>query len=176
MFKRCCVCTVAGRCRREAGITAGLTYRRIYSKCKRRPAPGSVFENRFGIWQFSDIGGAFAVTKIRRFRLEQWLWYEASTDRLQGEQVPQNLNPYRSTDRQIPFDYRERRIMLKSRALYEWSGTGFSTGLESHADYRYPQGKPNEDGIRNREFRNIYPIIRKRNESLTLTAGVPVLR
>lgn len=151
-------------------FTAGLTYQRTFSKLKRMPAPGSSYEDDFGNWQISDAAGFFAIGRIKSFRLEQWLWHEWNTDRLQGENVPGDLTPLDFQNNRIPFDFEESRVKLKSRLLYD-PVSGITAGFEFHADYRHPQGERAENGVRNFDFRRVYPVVRNRNERLTLTLG-----
>ncbi|MDX1586243.1 MAG: hypothetical protein R3222_05845, partial [Balneolaceae bacterium] len=74
-----------------------------------------------------------------------------------------------------PFNFVERRLKIKSRVLYGSLKQGVQTGIEFHADYRYPQGeKAPGNGVRNFDFRNVYPIVRNRNERMTLTIGYRV--
>lgn len=143
-------------------LTTGITYQRTFSKLKRQPASGSGYDPVFGNWQFSDRFGFFtSADLIKDIRLEHWMWYEHNTDRLQGEEVPDGLQP---------FDFVEKRVKIKSRILYDNRKKGFKTGIEFLADYRYPQGD-DDDIVRNRDFRDVYPIIRERNERLTYTIG-----
>lgn len=155
----------------NAFFTAVLTYQRTFSKLVRQPAPGSVYEDDFGNWQVSDIAGLFGTGRIGRFRLEQWLWHEWNVDRLQGENVPGDLTPLDFENNRIPFDYVEKRVKIKSRVLYDPPVSGFQGGIEFHADYRYPQGERADNGVRNFDFRRVYPIVRNRNERLTMTLG-----
>jgi len=153
----------------------GVTYQRRFSKLRRSPAQGSEFEENFNNWQFSDRGGFFATGRVGNFQLEQWLWLERNVDRLQGERVPDNLAPAYLPNERRPFNFIEHRLKLKSRLLYGSLKKGLQTGIEFHADYRYPQGeKAPGNGVRNFDFRNVYPIVRNRNERMTLTIGYRV--
>lgn len=153
----------------------GFTYQRRFSKLRRRPAQGSQFEEDFNNWQFSDRGGFFATGRFGHFQLEQWLWLERNVDRLQGERVPDDLAPDYLPNERRPFNFIERRLKIKSRVLYGSLEKGIQTGIEFHADYRYPQGeKAPGSGVRNFDFRNVYPIVRNRNERMTLTIGYRV--
>lgn len=153
----------------------GLTYQRRFSKLRRRPASGSAFEEDFNNWQFSDRGGFFATGRFGKFRLEQWLWLERNVDRLQGDRVPDDLAPDYLPNERRPFNFVERRLKLKSRLLYGSLDKGLQSGIAFHADYRYPQGeKAPGNGVRNFDFRNVYPIVRNRNERMTLTIGYRV--
>lgn len=143
-------------------LTVGFTYQRTFSKLKRNPLPGSSYEPDYRNWQFTNRYGFYATADIfKGLRIEQWTWYEHNTDRLQGVQVPDELHP---------FDYFEKRVKLKSRLLYDNGEQGIKTGIEFHADYRYPQGEEMND-IKDRNFRELYPVVRERSERLTLTFG-----
>lgn len=152
-------------------FTSGLTYQRTFSKLKRQPALVSDYEDDFGNWQISDIAGFFITGRIKDFRLEQWLWHEWNTDRLQGENVPGDLTTLNFENNRIPFDYYETRVKVKSRLLYDPKKFGFNAGLEFHADYRKPQGERAHNGVRNFDFRRVYSVVRNRNERLTFTLG-----
>ncbi len=151
---------------------AGLTYQRRFSKLNRTPANGSDFPDDFTNRQFSDKVGVFATGNYRNFTVEQWLWHARNVDSLQGDAVPGDLSPdFIDTGRQ-PFFFEEKRLLVKSRLLYGSPTRGVQAGLEFHADYRYPQGEPHPDhGVRNFDFRQVYPIVRNRNDRLTLTVG-----
>lgn len=151
-------------------FAAGITYQRTFSKLKRMPAPGSSYEDDFGNWQISDAAGIFATGRIMSFRLEQWLWHEWNTDRLQGENVPDDLTPLNFQNNRIPFNFEERRVKIKSRLLYD-PASGVTAGLEFHSDYRHPQGERARNGVRDFDFRRVYPVVRDRNERLTFTLG-----
>lgn len=154
----------------------GLTYQRRFSRLRRQPAEDSFFEEDFNNWQFSDRFGFFATGRIhKKFKLEHWMWFERNVDRLQGETVPGDLAPdYLSNERQ-PFNYVERRLKIKSSLHYGSVKKGLQMGIAFHADYRYPQGPRNpQNGVRNFDFRRIYPIVRNRNERLTYTLGYRV--
>lgn len=155
----------------EAG-QIGIIYQRRFSKLRRRPTPGSDFQEDFNNWQYSDRAGFFATGRYLNVQLEQWLWLERNIDRLQGERVPADLAPDYLQNEPRPFNFVEHRIKLKSRFLYGSPEKGIQTGIEFHADYRYPQGeKDPQSGVRNFDFRNVYPIVRNRNERLTYTIG-----
>jgi len=154
---------------------AGLIYKRRFSKLRRQPTAGSAFEEDFSNWQFSDRFGFFATGGLNNFRLEHWLWFERNVDRLLGSTVPDDLAPdYLPNERQ-PFNFIEHRIKIKSSLKYGSLRKGIQLGLEFHADYRNPQGPRNpQNGVRNFDFRRIYPIVRNRNERLTFTLGYRV--
>jgi len=151
-------------------FTTGLTYQRTFSKLKRAPAPNSNFDLKYGNWEILNSIGYYATTNIfHPLRLEQWVWYEYNIDRMQGEKVPGDLSPLGF--KRIPFHYNEKRVKLKSRILLDPKNSGLKMGLEFHADYIYPQGEKASNGIRNYDFRNVYPIVRNRNDRLTYTVG-----
>ena len=153
----------------------GFTYQRRFSRLQRQPVFNSEFQEDFNNRQFSDRGGFFAIGSFGDIKIEQWLWLERNVDRLQGERVPGDLAPDYLSDEPRPFNFIERRLKLKSRLLYGSASKGIQTGIEFHADYRYPQGEKDPDnGIRNFEFRNVYPIVRNRNERMTFTIGYRV--
>lgn len=144
-------------------ITTGITYQRTFSKLMREPEPGSDYDPTFGNWQISNRYGFFAVSGItKNIRLEHWIWYEYNTDRLQGPVIPQDLRA---------FDYVEKRVKIKSRAFYDPSEKGLRTGIEFHADYRYPQGEKGNNRVRNRDYRLVYQNVRNVNERMTFTIG-----
>lgn len=146
-------------------LTAGITFKREFSKLKRNPLAGSSYEPEFGNWQFTNQYGIYASADVhKKIRVEQWLWYEDNTDRLQGDTVPEDLRP---------FDFVERRVKLKSRILYDNRSTGLKMGIEFHADYRYPQGEEIR-GVRNRDFRIVYSNVRDTNERMSFTIGYRV--
>ncbi len=164
-------------------FTAGLIYQRRFSKLTRQPAVDSSFDLDFNNYQYSDRGGIFATGKIKPvLRLEQWFWLERNRDRLTGQKVPDDLSPLELGDivfpsKRIPFNFLEWRIKVKSRILYDPGDKGLLSGLEFHADYRYPQGERNPvTNVRNFAFRTVYPIVRNRNERMTLTIGYRVNR
>lgn len=150
-------------------FTAGLTFRRTFSKLKRDPIRTSNYDLKFGNWQIENSAGFYAATRIHKFRLEQWIWYEYNIDRLQGEKVPGDLLARRF--KRIPFHYHEKRLKIKSRLLYDPVHSGFKTGLEFHADYIYPQDKAASNGVKSFTFRQAYPIVRNRSDRLTYTIG-----
>lgn len=159
-----------------AGLV-GLTYQRRFSKLRRQPMPGSDYENDFYNRQYSDRGGIFATANLNTFSLEQWIRFERNVDQLQGEAVPDDLSPDFLENVRRPFNFVEHRLKLKSRVLYGSSRQGVQLGLEFHADYRNPQGeKDPETGIRNYDFRRVYPIVRDRNDRFTFTIGYRVNR
>lgn len=143
-------------------LTVGATFKRTFSKLKRNPLAGSSYEPEFRNWQVTDQYGIYASADVyKKIRLEQWLWFENNIDRLQGDPVPEDLRP---------FDFVERRIKIKSRLLYDSGKIGLKTGIEFHADYRYPQGEE-INGLRNRTYRTIYQNVRDTDERLTFTIG-----
>jgi len=150
-------------------FTTGLTFQRTFSKLKRNPILSSNYDLKFGNWQIENRAGFYAATRIHKFRLEQWIWYEYNIDRLQGKKVPGDLLARRF--KRIPFHYHEKRVKIKSRLLYDPVHSGFKTGLEFHADYVYPQDKAASNGVKSYTFRLAYPIIRNRGERLTYTIG-----
>lgn len=153
----------------------GVMYKRRFSKLRRQPAEGSAFEGDFNNWQVSDRFVFFGTGRWKDFRFEHWLWFERNVDRLLGDMVPDDLAPdYLPNERQ-PFNFVEHRVKIKSSLKYGSLRKGMQMGLEFHADYRYPQGPKNpQNGIRNFDFRRIYPIVRNRNERLTYTLGYRV--
>jgi hypothetical protein len=156
----------------------GLTYQRRFSRLRRQPAEGSSYEEDFNNWQFSDRIGFFITGRLHKMlRIEHWMWLERNVDRLQGETVPMDLAPdYLPNERQA-FNFVERRLKVKSSLQYGSIGKGLQMGIAFHADYRYPQGPKNpQNGIRNFDFRRIYPIVRNRNERLTYTLGYRLSR
>jgi hypothetical protein len=151
-------------------FTVGFTYQRTFSKLKRAPAANSRYDLNFDNLQVTNKVGFYAAGRLKFLRLEQWVWYGHNRDQLEGEKVPGDLTPF-SFER-IPFDYREKPLMLKSRLLYDDPGnSGVTTGLEFHAEYVHPQGEKAENGVRNYDFRRTYPIIQDYNERLTFTLG-----
>ncbi len=112
-------------------FTVGFTFKRTFSKLKRQPVAGSDYEPNFGNWQSTNQYGFYASGDLfNKIRLEQWLWYEDYKDRLQGEIVPDDFEP---------FDFREERLKVKSRILYDNRKQGFKAGIEYHAEHKYPQ-------------------------------------
>ncbi|WP_141691554.1 hypothetical protein [Rhodohalobacter halophilus] len=153
----------------------GVTYQRRFSKLIRQPVPGSDFIEDFSNRQYSDRGGFFVTGTYRNFSAEQWMWLERNVDSLQGETVPGDLAPNYSNVGRQPFHFVEQRLKMKSRILYGSDRKGIQLGLEFHADYRYPEGDPHPDnGVRNLDFRRVYPTVRNRNDRLTFTIGYRV--
>jgi len=136
-------------------VTVGFTFKRTFSKLIRSPLAGSDYEPDFGNWQSTNQYGFYASGDLfDRIRLEQWLWYENYKDRLQGASVPEGYTG---------FDFREERLRVKSRILYDNYKKGFKAGIEYHAEYQYPQTGP-ESYPRFYDSQDI-------NQRLTFTAG-----
>lgn len=156
---------------------AGVTYRRRFSKLRREPMPGSEYVENYYTRQYSDSGGLFATLYFNRITIEQWVLMERNVDQLQGDVVPDDLSPDFLENVRRPFDFVEHRWKLKSRLLYGSTRKGVQLGLEFHADYRNPQGEKDPvTGIRNYDFRRVYPVIRDRNDRFTFTVGYRVNR
>lgn len=153
----------------------GFTYQRKFSKLRRQPTLDSKFKNNFTNTQFSDRGGFFITGSYHKFRLEHWMWLERNVDRLLGKRVPDDLRPAFPQDGPTPFSYVEHRLKFKSGLHYGSAVKGIQMGLEYHADYRYPEGdKDPNQGIRNYQYRLIYPTVRNRSARFTYTVGYRV--
>ncbi|TYP94963.1 hypothetical protein LX73_0257 [Fodinibius salinus] len=150
----------------------GVTYQRRFSKLRRQPAPNSDFTNDFTNRQFSDSGGFFITGTVDKLHLEHWMWLERNVDRLKGANVPQNLGPNYSPNNGRSFNFVEHRLKIKSELSYGSRIKGLQAGLAYHADYRHPQGEkgPNR-GVRNFDYRSVYPTVRDRSDRLTFTIG-----
>ncbi|MDZ7716527.1 MAG: hypothetical protein U5J95_09975 [Balneolaceae bacterium] len=150
-------------------FTAGITYQRTFSRLDREPAEISNYQHNFVNRQVTNHWGAFGSARYKSFRIEQWLWYEFNKDRIAGTSVPDDLSPI--TDQNTAFNYVEKRVTLKSGIYRDPVESGFRAGLEFHAAYTLPQGEKAQNGVRNFNFRQMYPIIQERNERLTFSFG-----
>lgn len=150
-------------------LTAGLTYQRTFSKIDREPDPGSNYEPDFINRQLTNRYGIYGSGRYKSFRVEQWFWYEHNEDGIKGVRVPTDLSPF--VDESVPFNYVEKLVRLKSGLYYDPLESGIRTGLEFHAEYIYPQGEKAGNGVRDFDFRRMYPIIKNLNERLTLHIG-----
>ncbi len=150
-------------------ITAGITYQRTFSKIDREPSVDSNYEADFINRQVTNRYGLYGSGRYQSFKIEQWLWYEHNEDGIQGEQVPTDLSPF--VDESVPFSYVEKLVRLKSGIYYDPLESGIRAGLEFHAEYIYPQGEKAANGVRDFDFRRMYPIIKNYNERLTFHIG-----
>jgi hypothetical protein len=153
---------------------AGITYQRRFSKLRRIPNRDSNYDLDFTNRQITNQLGLYGARRIRKLRLEQWVWYNYNIDYLSGDKIPGDLSPLGFE--RIPFHYVEKQFRVKSSVLYDPILKGLKAGVQFHAEYTYPQGETAENGVRNYDFRRAYPIIKDRNERLTFTIGYRVNR
>lgn len=146
--------------------TIGITYQRRYSHLRRIPAPDSDYTFDFTNLHWFDRLGIYSQIRWKPLTWKHFMWYEYQVDELRGKEVPDDLRPPIYNPIQQPFDLREQRLKIQSTLQYRVTAWTTTFGLTYSGDFRDPQGDI-KNGIWDLDFRQVYPIVRDRNERLT---------
>lgn len=145
----------------RSNVSVGLTAQRAYARIRRTPSAQSEYALDFGNHERTNRLGLYASYSVGWVELAQWGWIAQNRDRFFGARTPAAWTP---------FDFREVRILSKSRVSIGRS-SGWWGGAELNVDHRHVKGEK-RGGTINLPFRRNYPDqVTGDNQRLTFLVG-----